>query len=65
MNKYNIYNLNWTWLGTFWSGENYFKHNLDGDFYKTNYSGCLCTPDGKEYKAIEPINCYIKFMVKE
>ena len=65
MYKFNVYSLNWEYLGCFWAGNKDPKYPKEGDYISTRYQGCILTKKGEEFDKIHPIQCYIKYMGKE
>lgn len=64
MYQYNVYSLDWKYLGCFWSGGAYFPYVSIGDYRKMVYDGPLLTADGKELDSIKPLEVYLKLMSK-
>jgi hypothetical protein len=62
MMKYNIYSVEWKYLGCFWTGNPYFEHNEVGDYILTKYAGPALTEADQELPEIEPIDCFVKLV---
>lgn len=60
--QYNIYSLEWKYLGCIWMASPYFQYKEVGDYIRTNWHGGMLTRDGKEIEANEPIECYLKLV---
>lgn len=63
---YNIYDLNWKFLGWIWAGNPLFPYKLEGDYIKTVWDNGMLTRDGVEIEKNKPMEVYLKLMeVKE
>ena len=59
--QYNVYGVDWRYLGCFWSGNPYLKNAaVVGDYMKLHYSGTVLNKQDKEVHVNEM--CYIKWM---
>jgi len=58
--QYNVYSLNWNYLGCFWAGTLLHGFLSIGDFRRTKHSGPILTKEGVEIDQIEEIEVYIK-----
>lgn len=60
--QYNIYDLNWKYLGCFWTAAPYFPYKVEGDYIQTTWRGPLLCKDGTEMDEIKPIDCFLKLV---
>jgi hypothetical protein len=56
---YNVYNLNWDYLGCFSAS---FKKGSIGDYYMTLFNGPILTKDNMQFQNIEPKHCFVKLI---
>jgi len=61
MKQYNVYSLNWDYLGCFWTSSNTGPESV-GDYQRKVFTGPILTVDGVEHKTIAPMDCYVKLM---